>query len=103
MQDAIDGKSSGIVAPRSWARAQEIAENLGISRSQIYPLAKRFKIPSVSLAEPGHCGVRLFRADLFLAAVDDLAAKQAGQPFPQNKGHRKIKALRTKQKVKAVA
>jgi hypothetical protein len=86
------------VIPKRWARADEIAKSLGISRALVYPLAKRFRVPSVSLAEGARCGARLFRVDLFLGAIDGLAKEQEGKAFPHNRGHRKIKALRTKQK-----
>ncbi len=79
-----------------WARAQGLATEFDVSRPLIYKLVRRFKIPSVSLAEGSGPGVRLFRRDLFAKAIADLAAEQAGKPFPHNRGHKTIAKQRSK-------
>jgi hypothetical protein len=96
MQIDNPDKSNATKVSSRWARAGQIAEAANVSRALVYPLAKRWKIPSVSLAEPGKVGVRLFRIDLFLAAIDKLAEAQRNLPFPHNRGHKKIEQCRTR-------
>ncbi len=77
-------------APKKWARAEELAREASVSRPMIYKLVRRFRTPSVSLAEGGRCGARLFRRDLFLESIDKLAAEQVGKPFPPPRGRQNL-------------
>jgi hypothetical protein len=63
-----------------WKTADQIAKIYGYSRPWVYDIADRFKIRTVSLAEPGKTGARLFDADQLRQLLDTLAEAQKDQP-----------------------
>jgi transposase len=63
-----------------WKTADQIAKIYGHSRPWVYDIADRFKIRTVSLAEPGKTGARLFDADQLRQLLDTLAEAQKDQP-----------------------
>ena len=63
-----------------WKTADQIAKIYGYSRPWVYDIADRFKIRTVSLAEPGKTGARLFDADQLRKLLDALAETQKDQP-----------------------
>ena len=63
-----------------WKTADQIAKIYGHSRPWVYDIADRFKIRTVSLAEPGKTGARLFDADQLRKLLDTLAESQKNQP-----------------------
>jgi hypothetical protein len=63
-----------------WKTADQIAKIYGYSRPWVYDIADRFKIRTVSLAEPGKTGARLFDADQLRKLLDTLAEAQKDQP-----------------------
>jgi len=63
-----------------WKTADQIAKIYGHSRPWVYDIADRFKIRTVSLAEPGKTGARLFDADQLRSLLDTLAAAQKDEP-----------------------
>ena len=63
-----------------WKTADQIAKIYGHSRPWVYDIADRFKIRTVSLAEPGKTGARLFDADQLRKLLDALAEAQKDQP-----------------------
>jgi len=63
-----------------WKTADQIAKIYGHSRPWVYDIADRFKIRTVSLAEPGKTGARLFDADQLRKLLDTLAETQKDQP-----------------------
>ena len=63
-----------------WKSAEQIAQTYGRSRPWVYAIADRFKLRSVSLAETGKVGARLFDAFQMESLLDQLAEEQKGQP-----------------------
>jgi len=63
-----------------WKTADQIAKIYGYSRPWVYDIADRFKIRTVSLAEPGKTGARLFDADQLRQLLDTLAEAQKDKP-----------------------
>jgi hypothetical protein len=63
-----------------WKTADQIAKIYGYSRPWVYDIADRFKIRTVSLAEPGKTGARLFDADQLRKLLDTLAETQKDLP-----------------------
>jgi len=63
-----------------WKTADQIAKIYGHSRPWVYDIADRFKIRTVSLAEPGKTGARLFDADQLKKLLDTLAEAQKDKP-----------------------
>ena len=63
-----------------WKSAEQIAQTYGRSRPWVYAIADRFKLRSVSLAETGKVGARLFDAFQMETLLEELAETQKGQP-----------------------
>lgn len=63
-----------------WRSAEQIAQTYGRSRPWVYAIADRFKLRSVSLAESGKVGARLFDAFQMETLLEELAETQKGQP-----------------------
>ena len=63
-----------------WRSAEQIAQTYGRSRPWVYAIADRFKLRSVSLAETGKVGARLFDAFQMETLLEELAETQKGQP-----------------------
>ena len=63
-----------------WRSAEQIAQTYGRSRPWVYAIADRFKLRSVSLAETGKVGARLFDAFQMESLLEQLAEAQKGQP-----------------------
>ena len=63
-----------------WKSAEQIAQTYGRSRPWVYAIADRFKLRSVSLAETGKVGARLFDAFQMESLLEQLAETQKGQP-----------------------
>jgi hypothetical protein len=62
------------------------------SRPWVYAIADRFKLRSVSLAETGKVGARLFDAFQMETLLEELAETQKGQPRinPRDKTKEKV-------------
>jgi|LauGreDrversion2_6_1035139.scaffolds.fasta_scaffold36925_1 hypothetical protein len=63
-----------------WRSAEQIAKTYGRSRPWVYAVADRFKLRSVSLAESGKTGARLFDAVQLEELLETLAEAQKDQP-----------------------
>ena len=63
-----------------WRSAEQIAQTYGRSRPWVYAIADRFKLRSVSLAETGKVGARLFDAFQMENLLEELAEIQKDQP-----------------------
>jgi transposase len=63
-----------------WRSADQIAKTYGRSRPWVYAIADRFKLRSVSLAESGKTGARLFDAVQLEELLETLAETQKDQP-----------------------
>ena len=63
-----------------WRSAEQIAQTYGRSRPWVYAIADRFKLRSVSLAETGKVGARLFDSIQMETLLEELAETQKGQP-----------------------
>jgi len=63
-----------------WRSAEQIAKTYGRSRPWVYAIADRFKLRSVSLAESGKTGARLFDAVQLEELLETLAEAQKDQP-----------------------
>ena len=63
-----------------WRSAEQIAKTYGRSRPWVYAIADRFKLRSVSLAEYGKIGARLFDAVQLEELLETLAEAQKDQP-----------------------
>ena len=63
-----------------WRSADQIAKTYGRSRPWVYAIADRFKLRSVSLAESGKTGARLFDAVQIEELLETLAEAQKAQP-----------------------
>jgi hypothetical protein len=63
-----------------WKSAEQIAQTYGRSRPWVYAIADRFKLRSVSLAETGKVGARLFDAFQRENLLEELAEIQKDQP-----------------------
>ena len=63
-----------------WRSAEQIAQTYGRSRPRAYAIANRFRLRSVSLAETGKVGARLFDAFQMETLLEELAETQKGQP-----------------------
>ena len=75
-----------------WRSAEQIAQTYGRSRPWVYAIADRFKLRSVSLAESGKVGARLFDAFQMETLLEELAETQKGQPRinPRDKTKEKV-------------
>jgi len=74
-----------------WKSAEQIAQTYGRSRPWVYAIADRFKLRSVSLAETGKVGARLFDAFQMESLLEQLAETQKGQPRVNPRGKTKEK------------
>ena len=63
-----------------WSSADRIARTYGRSRPWVYAIADRFKLRSVSLAESGKTGARLFDAVQLEELLETLAEGQKDLP-----------------------
>ena len=63
-----------------WRSAEQIATTYGRSRPWVYAIADRFKIRSVSLAEPNKTGARLFDSQHLEDLIEALAVAQKDMP-----------------------
>jgi hypothetical protein len=75
-----------------WRSAEQIAQTYGRSRPWVYAIADRFKLRSVSLAESGKVGARLFDAFQMETLLEELAETQKSQPRinPRDKTKEKV-------------
>ena len=63
-----------------WRSAGQIANAYGRSRPWVYAIADRFKLRSVSLAEAGKTGARLFDSQHLEEIIEALAVAQKDWP-----------------------
>ena len=75
-----------------WRSAEQIAQTYGRSRPWVYAIADRFKLRSVSLAETGKVGARLFDAFQMENLLEELAEIQKDQPRVNPRAKTKGKA-----------
>lgn len=75
-----------------WKTADQIAKIYGHSRPWVYDIADRFKIRTVSLAEPGKTGARLFDAVQLEHLLETLAEAQKEQPRINPRAKRVVRA-----------
>ena len=75
-----------------WRSAEQIAQTYGRSRPWVYAIADRFKLRSVSLAETGKVGARLFDAFQMENLLEELAEIQKDQPRVNPRAKTKVKA-----------
>ena len=81
-----------------WRSAEQIAQTYGRSRPWVYAIADRFKLRSVSLAETGKVGARLFDSIQMETLLEELAETQKGQPRVNPRAKTKEKALKQKRR-----
>jgi len=75
-----------------WRSAEQIAKTYGRSRPWVYAIADRFKLRSVSLAESGKTGARLFDAVQLEELLETLAEAQKEQPRINPRAKVKVEA-----------
>jgi transposase len=75
-----------------WRSAEQIAKTYGRSRPWVYAVADRFKLRSVSLAESGKTGARLFDAVQLEELLETLAEAQKDQPRINPRAKVKVEA-----------